>query len=66
VTAIRVLMLYYELPPRPSAQAGRWLNGIAMNGIAMNGLNRDGLAQAVDLNFDALKLHAVVLPTDAQ
>jgi hypothetical protein len=41
------------------------MNGIAMNGSRLNGLNRDGLDQAVGLDFNALKLHAVVLPTGA-
>jgi hypothetical protein len=41
--------------------SGTRLNGRALNGIAMNGPH-----QPVGFNFNALKLHAVVLPTDAQ
>jgi hypothetical protein len=73
--------LLIGLAASPPAQAGFTMNGISMNGISMNGLRLNGLKfnglkinglrmngsdQPVGFNFNALKLHAVVLPTGAQ
>jgi hypothetical protein len=45
---------------------GFTMNGFTMNGFTMNGLYLNGPDQPVGFNFNALELHAVVLPTDAQ
>ena len=45
---------------------GFMMNGFMMNGLRWNGLRLNGPDQPVGFNFNALKLHAVALPTGAQ
>jgi hypothetical protein len=45
---------------------GFMLNGFMLNGFMLNGRRVNGPDQPVGFNFNALTVHAVVLPTDAQ
>jgi hypothetical protein len=60
--AVVVLGLAATLP----AQAGIAANGFMMNGLKFNGLKYDGRDQTIRLDFNALKLHALVLPAGTQ
>ena len=59
--AVVLLGLAATLP----AQAGI-ANGFMMNGLKFNGLNYDGRDQTIRLDFNALKLQALVLPAGTQ
>jgi hypothetical protein len=66
LAAIGAAVLLLGLAASPPAQALIAANGFTMNGLKFNGLKFNGPDQPVGVNFNALKLHAVVLPTQAQ
>jgi hypothetical protein len=81
LAAIGAAALLIGLAVSAPAQAGLYLNGFVMNGFVMNGFVMNGFVmnglrfnglrvngpdQPVGFNFNALELHAVVLPTEAQ